>query len=59
MTRVPRPLASMPCMGWMYAGRNMYAALNGIARSAFSVAPLTRAHIVRPFSVLSVPAPVT
>jgi len=37
----------------------MYAALNGSFKSAFSVSPLTRAHIVLPFSVLSVPAPVT
>jgi hypothetical protein len=39
----------------MNAGRNMYAALKGSRSSAFSVLPLTRAHIVRPRLVLSVP----
>jgi hypothetical protein len=49
----------MPCIGRMNAGRNMYEALKGSARSAFSVSPFTRAHIERPFAVLSVPAPDT
>ena len=43
----------------MKPGRNMNAALKGMRRSAFSVAPFTRAHIMRPRSVLSVPAPET
>jgi len=35
-------------------------AINAAGRAgAFSVAPFTRAHIVRPRSVLSVPAPET
>jgi len=42
----------------MIAGRNMKA-VSGSERIAFSVAPLTRAHIERPFSVESVPAPET
>src|SRR5579871_2127636 len=42
----------------MRPGRNMYAR-HGSASSAFSVAPFTRAHIVRPDSLLSVPAPDT
>ena len=37
----------------------MYAALKGMRSRAFSVAPLTRAHIMRPRSVLSVLAPET
>lgn len=43
----------------MIPGRNMSAALNGSRMRAFSVRPLTRPHIVRPFSVLSVPWPDT
>jgi hypothetical protein len=37
----------------------MYAALNGNESNVFSVRPFTRAHIVRPRSLLSVPAPET
>jgi len=37
----------------------MNAALNPRASSAFSVFPLTRAHMVLPRSVLSVPTPDT
>ncbi len=37
----------------------MYAALNGKANNAFSVRPLTRAHMIRPRSLLSVPRPET
>jgi hypothetical protein len=37
----------------------MYAAAKGKRISAFSVLPLIRAHIVRPRSELSVPAPET
>src|SRR6266566_8280719 len=46
----------IPWSGMTAPGRNMYAALNGIERRAFSVRPFTRAHIVLPCSVLSVPA---
>ena len=35
------------------------AALNGSASNAFSVSPLTRAHMRGPFSLLSVPVPDT
>jgi hypothetical protein len=37
----------------------MYAPLKGIRNSAFSVLPFTRAHIMSPRSVLSVPEPDT
>jgi len=37
----------------------MYVALKGSRSSAFSVLPLTRAHMVRPRSVLSAPVPET
>src|SRR5690349_14507346 len=49
----------IPSIGWMMPGRNMYAPLNPIFISAFSVLPFTRAHICRPFSVESVEAPDT
>ena len=42
--------------GWTKPGRNDQTR-NGSSPSAFSAAPLTRAHISRPRSVLSVPAP--
>jgi hypothetical protein len=45
-------------MEWLDV-RNMYAALNGICSSGFSVLPFVRAHIMRPRSVLSVPEPDT
>jgi hypothetical protein len=35
----------------------MYTRLKGSLRSAFSLRPFTRAHITRPCSELSVPAP--
>jgi hypothetical protein len=38
---------------------NPNTCLNGSFIKSFSVFPLTRAHIIRPFSVLSVPAPLT
>jgi hypothetical protein len=37
----------------------MYAALNPQRNNAFSVRPFTRAHMIRPRSVLSVLAPDT
>ena len=40
-------------------GRNMYAAARGSRESAFSVLRLTLAHMIRPCSELSVPAPET
>ena len=43
----------------MNPGRIMYAPRNGSARSAFSVLPLTLAHMTRPRSVESVPTPDT
>ena len=49
----------MPSSGWMMPGRNRYTALNGNLRNAFSVRPLIRAHMIRPCSLLSVPAPET
>src|SRR5512133_2162425 len=49
----------MPWRGWMAPGRKRYTALKGSRSSAFSVFPFTRAHMVRPCSVLSVPAPET
>jgi hypothetical protein len=42
----------------MYPGRNMYAR-RGKAGSAFSVLPLTRAHMRRPRSELPLPATYT
>src|SRR5215510_7818804 len=45
----------MPAFGSMKPGRNMYAALKGRRRSAFSVRPFTRAQALRPCSELSVP----
>ena len=42
----------------MNPGRNMYAS-KGSPSSAFSVRPLTRAHMDRPPPELSVPAPET
>src|SRR5579871_4694123 len=48
-----------PWSGRMTPGRNMYAPWNGRASRAFSVRPFTRAHMERPCSVLSVPAPET
>jgi len=44
---------------WIAPGRNMLGALKGRASSAFSVRPFTRAHITRPRSLESVPAPDT
>src|SRR5471030_1283461 len=49
----------IPSIGWIIPGRYIYAALNGMRSSAFSARPLTRAHMLRPRSVVSVPAPVT
>jgi hypothetical protein len=46
-----------PSMGWIMPGRNITAALNGNAISAFSVSPFTRAHMV--FDPALVPAPLT
>ncbi len=47
-----------PGVARMKPGRNMTPRRNRRS-SSFSVAPLTRAHIVLPCSLLSVPAPVT
>lgn len=49
----------MPCKGTIAPGRNIWVALNGSRISAFSVAPLTRAHMLLPRSDLSVLAPET
>src|SRR5258708_40036747 len=57
--RYERVLETSPCIGRMPAGRNAYAALKGIAKIAFSAAPLTRAHMTEPRSLESVRAPVT
>ena len=46
-----------PSMGSINPGRNITAALNGNAISAFSVSPFTRAHMV--FDAALVPAPLT
>ena len=43
----------------MSPGRTIVTDLKGIARSAFSVLPLTRAHMTRPRSELSAPPPDT
>jgi hypothetical protein len=39
---IPSRLDRMPCIGWMYPGRSMYAAANGNFSKSFSVLPFTR-----------------
>src|ERR1041384_7510849 len=48
-----------PGVGLINPGLNAYVDLKGSFARSFSVLPLTRAHMLRPFSVLSVPAPDT
>ena len=57
--RVALAFGATPRFGIIAPGRNMYACLNPSLSKSFSVFPFTRAHIWRPFSVLSVPIPDT